>query len=821
MVDIDAEIAAAQAELAALRAQPQPSAGRQLAFDIPAGVTTAGAGLLDVLSLPGIALARGLGADPETTRYFALSKELQKAKEAVAPTFGVAPDTAVQEVINFVTPSPLSKAKLLSQAGTGLASYLGMKGAELIAPESEYAGLAGAIAGPSVASRATKLASALSKPMAIATGSDEALRAAAQAEILSQVGPEGIEKLRQAQQVPALASGTGGVPLTVAEIVQTPTVAQYQQEIAKKAGATDILGAARETRGTQLQAALEQFGVTPETGDFGIALRNAAEEAAKKKAASEGNILQSLGFTEEAATVTKGERGALLREAISGRMQEADDLAKDAWRTVPKATKLDIKDALTQTLNEYQQFGELAKADVSSQAKRIINKVRDVVSSKNGIATVGELQDIRSAAGRAMAEASGTNPRQVALMATLRDNIDNFGIKYFYDPTTGIKGGLPGTAATAPDLEALTKLSNAVEATRTLKQTYGTGVVGEITAIRQFKPKLATSKVIDRAVANPENAADIINKFGRNSVEATELRLEMLSRLDKAKNPTEFLGRNKDTLKAIFGSDYAELNKFAQQKGRGTGLEQFERITDTQIPNKIFADVKQTKAFMERFQGTELEQYARAKFIKTKLIKSGDAVANLQANKTIAQRLFGADYDELQKVLNDLELSKTPGQLARAASKGQSITSQSLTSLGAIAASRGTIQLMKQAGPTPAGIIGAITGGGIGGLTGAAIGAGITKAGQARELQMDKFVAEMLANPSLIKFASAPPTETNIRKLIDIGQTLQRGGIAGAAVEPFEMAVPTETAIGIDAAIEAARKELNELKTTTISGNRI
>jgi hypothetical protein len=158
MVDIDAEIAAAQGELAALRAQPQPSVGRQLAFDIPAGVATAGAGLLDVLSLPGIALARGLGADPETTRYFALSKELQKAKEAVAPTFGVAPDTGVQEVISFVSPSPLSKAKLLSQAGTGLASYLGMKGAEAVVPESQYAGLVGALAGPAAVSGAAKAA---------------------------------------------------------------------------------------------------------------------------------------------------------------------------------------------------------------------------------------------------------------------------------------------------------------------------------------------------------------------------------------------------------------------------------------------------------------------------------------------------------------------------------------------------------------------------------------------------------------------------------------------------------------------------------------
>lgn len=790
MDEIDAQIEAVRAELAALKAEPQPSMFGQLAFDVPVGVARAGAGLADVLSYPVVKGLEYAGAPVET---FGLSKLLTEA---------AGPETPTQEVVSFLTPSPLSKAKLLSQAGTGLASYLGMKGAEAVAPESQYAGLVGALAAPAAVSGAAKAAGAGIKavrPMAgIVAGSDEAIQAAAQTEVLRQAGTEGAERLRFAQQMPELATGTGGVPLTATEIVQTPTLAQYQQEIAKKAGATDILGAARETRGVELQAALERLGVTPEAGDFAIGLRDAAEQAAKKKAAGEGNILRSLGLTEEAAAVTKGERGATLREAINKRLDDATELADEAWQAVPKQTKLDVLGALQQTLNDYGQFGDLAKASVAGEARRVIDKIQDVVTSQGGIATVNDLQDIRSAAGRAMTEAAGKNPTQAKLMRILRDNIDNYGISY-----------LPSAGA---DTEALTKLSKAIETTRNLKQTFGEDVVGQITATKRYKPKLQTSRVIDRAIASPENASDIINKFGRNSVEATELRLEMLSRLDKAKNPTDFLGRNKDTLKGIFGSDYAELNTFAQQKGRGTGLEQFERITDTQIPNKIFADVKQANAFMERFQGTELEQYARAKFIRTKLTKSGNAVANLDVNKKIAQRLFGADYPDLQKVLSDLELSKAPGELAKAASKGQSITSQSLTSLGAIAASRGTIELMKQAGPTPAGIVGAITGGGFGALAGAAIGAGVRKTGQARELQMDKFVAEILANPSLIKFAAAPPTEANIRKLIDIGQTLQRGGVAVGGAEAPEMAAPTEAPADIDAAIEAARRELEALR---------
>ena len=167
---MDPELAALEAEFVALQSAlnestpqtslSQPSMVKQGLFDIGAGLAGAGAGIVDVLSLPAVAAARGFGADPETTRYFALTKELQKAKEAIAPEFGVEPENWRQQLIEFITPSPLSKAKLLSQAGTGLASYLGMQGAEAIAPDSQYAGLVGALAAPAAVSGAAKLAGA-------------------------------------------------------------------------------------------------------------------------------------------------------------------------------------------------------------------------------------------------------------------------------------------------------------------------------------------------------------------------------------------------------------------------------------------------------------------------------------------------------------------------------------------------------------------------------------------------------------------------------------------------------------------------------------
>lgn len=151
MDEIDAQIQAAQAELAALKAQPVAEetpwySPKQLAVDVPIGVARAGAGLADILSYPVVKGLEYAGAPVET---FGLSKLLT---ETAGPT------TPTQEVVSFLTPSPLSKAKLLSQAGTGLASYLGMKGAEAIAPESQYAGLVGALAGPGLATGAGKLA---------------------------------------------------------------------------------------------------------------------------------------------------------------------------------------------------------------------------------------------------------------------------------------------------------------------------------------------------------------------------------------------------------------------------------------------------------------------------------------------------------------------------------------------------------------------------------------------------------------------------------------------------------------------------------------
>ena len=161
MDEIDAQIQAVQAELAALKAQPVAEetpwySPKQLAFDVPVGVARAGAGLADILSYPVIKGAQLAGVSPETLPTFGMTKLIEAGMQPVAEDIGVRPSTGTQELISFLSPSPLSKARVATQAGTGLASYLGMKGAEAVAPESEYAGLVGALAAPAAISGASK-----------------------------------------------------------------------------------------------------------------------------------------------------------------------------------------------------------------------------------------------------------------------------------------------------------------------------------------------------------------------------------------------------------------------------------------------------------------------------------------------------------------------------------------------------------------------------------------------------------------------------------------------------------------------------------------
>ena len=156
---------AIKAEIAALQANSASSPAAQFGFDVGAGLARAGAGLVDVLGAPLTFAARQLGADPETTRYFPLTKELEPVSRDIAASLGVQPDTTTQEVVSFLAPSPLSKATALRQAVSGAAAYGGMKAGEAIAPESPYAGLIGALSPGLLSAAASRGAAKLAPGM--------------------------------------------------------------------------------------------------------------------------------------------------------------------------------------------------------------------------------------------------------------------------------------------------------------------------------------------------------------------------------------------------------------------------------------------------------------------------------------------------------------------------------------------------------------------------------------------------------------------------------------------------------------------------------
>lgn len=811
---MDEELQALEAELAQLRAavnapatttptnvSPTASTGygglKQLGADILFGIPKGVAGTIDILSyLPTKALQYA-GAPTETWGTTKLVNALIEGNQGLdgpgaAEILGVRPSTSVQKAIEFMTPGPGGKGKLLPQlakeSSLGLLAYGGSELGEY-ATGSPYGALVGALAAPltaqGLAGVGRRLTSAVSPTANVILGNEEAIRAAAQADVLNAIGEEGIDRLRVASMMPSLQTGTGGVPLTAAEIAQTPSAAQLQQSLLSTPEGAAILKPALDVRRSELAAALDKLGLTPQQGEMSIALREAAQQAAQQKQTAEQTLLQGLGFGPVEQATTPFERGKALQESLMLRKEDVEDIASRAWEAVPGTTKIDATTPFTETLKEFDNFGDLAKADTSAKGQRVIKKVEEFVRNQNGLVTVDELQDLRSAAGRAMKDASGVNPVEARLMGTLRDKIDNAGLSYAYDPTVGMKGGLPGTPGTAPDLEALTKLSNAIEATRSAKQTFSQGAIGEITAIRQFKPKLQPSKVIKKAVETPENIMEISKKVGFDSGEMTEIRMELLSNLTKAANPTEYLGREKEKFRAAFQDQYKQVEQFAQKAGQKAPLQEFAKVTDSAIPNKIFADEAAAARFAKQFADSPVLAMGRSKFISEKLTKQGNSIANLIRNKRIAQKLFGDDFPQLEKVITDLELSKSPARLERELASGNSITNVRQTSLGALFGARGILKLMEK---------GQVTGALTGGVPGWLLGQYAERIAQQRNSAMNAFQAEMLANPALLKLAEAPPTKENVINLIEFGTRLGYFGARGAQQATTETPVsPTAT----------------------------
>ena len=811
------------AQPAAMATEPGGYGWKQGVFDVGVGVTRGAAGLADLLAyLP----TKGLQYAGVPTETWGASKLVDALIESdqglpgrgVAEILGLEPKTKVQEAVEFMTPGPGGKgrlgAQLFKEAALGLTAYTGKEVAEGIAPESPYAGIAGAILAPATlqagVAGARGLAAALAPTAKVITGNEEALRAAAQAEILQRVGEEGTERLRIASMLPQLQTGTGGLPLTAAEIAQTPGGAQLQQSLLSTPEGAQTLLPAIQARKAEIGAELESFGITPQQGEMAISLRDAAETAAKQKAAQDETLASALGISLTAEGLTKGERGKTLQAGLLAREEDAYAPVKDIWSKVNKKTKMDVAPQLVDAIKQFREFGPLTRKRISSVAKDAISTAQNIVYREDGLISVNQYQDLRAAANAALKGADKTtDAAEISLMRKLKNSLDSI------DESAIITKGAG---------EELGNLVDAIKATKNFKQTYAQGFIGEILGKRGGELKVKASQSIDRALKAPENVQEIFGKFGKQSDEAIIIRNELLARLSQAKNPTEYLGKNKDLFRSAFADDYAKVVTFAQKKGEGAPLEEFARVSDSAIPNKIFADQQVAARFAKEFADSPLLPMARAKFISERLTKRGDAIENLSKNKKIAEKLFQGDLPQLQKVLADLEVSKSPARLERELASGNSITSVRQTSLGALFSARAAIKTMEQGGSVIGTAIGGLAGGVLGGLAGGVPGtimgliAGniVSKIGATRRGQMDRFASEMMADPRLLKFAEAPPTKENINALFDVGTRL--GFFGGKAAIPeteakAEMSPIEAENMQLEERIKAIESSLNETPT--------
>lgn len=812
MATIDEQIAALQAEIAAAKAvlqQPDvistPSATpgygvKQFAFDVPTGATKAFAGLLDLISYPGRVMSGGI-----QTPVFPASTAVATGAEKIAEALGVAPQTEQQRFIEFITPIPgPGKARMLGDALYGGLAWAGMKGGELIDPDSAAIPLIASLAAPALPqatiSGARALASKAAPGVRTLLGNEAALREEAAKEILREIGPEGVQALQQYAPA-APITGAGDIPLTIAERTQLPQAAAYQTAIQQKKGGGPLVEALIQ-RQAKIDEELAKVAPVPEQGVMATALGDIATTAAEAKVGREAQALQALGFTPEQAAITPMERGEALQESLMQARAAAKVKSSNAWAEVDKTIKLDASKAFDEALASIKEIGPEVRKTFSAGTNSRIAFLETIQAKARGRArgalSLADMQDLRSATLQTLREvriAKGAEGAEQKVLSDIVRAIDGEGV-------TALKDG-----------EKISKWYEARQATREYKQKFAEGVVGEITALKGYEPKLKTSQVISRALRFPENAQELLRKFGTDSIQATELRMDLLSRLSQQNKPANFILKNKDTFRAAFKEDYAKVLDYARARNTKTGFEQFQAIKDSAISGRIFESAKTTEAFTKQFKtNRQILDMARGKFIDERVLKRGqNALENLDSNRSIAKVLFGDELPKVEAILRDQKIAQSPGQLRKAITGGNSITTLTRTALGALSSGRAIINVMKSG--RLAGAITGASGGPIGAITGAFAGAFFERLGQQREEVMDAFVSQMLADPRLLDLAAAPPTRDNIERL---AETALRYGFIGTKVDE-EAGVNTgivEEAkpVSIDDAIVTLQSEIAEMR---------
>jgi hypothetical protein len=219
---------------------------------------------------------------------------------------------------------------------------------------------------------------------------------------------------------------------------------------------------------------------------------------------------------------------------------------------------------------------------------------------------------------------------------------------------------------------------------------------------------------------------------------------------------------------------------------------------------------------MQTFDGTLVHDFAKSKFVNERLLKKGvDSIEALNENRSIARTLFKDDFGSVEALLKDKQIADSPRKLATLATKGQSWTNQMRTAYGTLMSARGVVGALKR-GIAPLGISGAALGFAAGGpaafltsIAGSAVGYGLQRIGNLRESQLNALEAQIYANPTLLKLASAKPTPENITSLTDELSQLAFLGTKASFGQKGE-SNETNTNVSVEDILASAESELEQ-----------
>ena len=735
----------------------------------------------------------------ERVKQANLMRDVFNERRSTSPVGGLL--TALE----YTAPMPGKKAdafydtaRALKDAGLGLAAFGGAELGEKVAPDSQVTSLLGALLAPAVAAGAYTGAG---KTLASLRGLDaEAIANRASAEIVDAAGKQGLDNLLFAQKTGVgLTSALGG-KVTAAEIAGSPSLAAYQAQIGTDLAQGPQILSIGDERAIRQRAVLSALGVPPAPGALseGMTSAIALEQAAKQ--AKEISVLERLGLTADSA-ITPQDAGNLSRKYIEGLATTAKGETKKLWDIVPEDAKVPMKGALDESIENYNDYAVLTRDAFSSDTKGLVAYMKAAVkeakgtidspdggkfqpsdANAGGVITIKELQGLRRRAGELMVKAKKAGDGTEALfLSDLRDNV-----------TRSIK---EGAAVMLPGQTGLNELLDAIAGTKAYKDKFRSGVIGKTTDTIANQPKILGSDLLGALRAKPEYITEINDKFGRSSPPSKEIRVSLLGALEAAPNPGKHLTKNIDTYRAAFGSDLPAIGSYVGSRGKKISLAQFANPTDAKIEKEVFKSAKAANAFIDKFKGTEMEQLARGRFIAKLHSSDPAAVKKFGMDKTVAKALFREDFSILEKVMADMEGSISSNRLAAKSSMGQSITGQRLTAMGWILDKRRDLVRTQRTSAA----IGAWSGRAVGLAAGSFLGAGGweragmgvlvggpmgRKAGQfiadiatknINEIQAS--VAEMLANPKLIRLAAAPPTKKNLE---EFANAVTKLGILGA-----------------------------------------